>query len=254
MDSEYIQAIKDAGKALEGFLEAAQALRETFARANMQLPDFQKIFGNGTREVVTSVQIAPPERPTPPVGAEADWIAIDRDKAQASHILLAVLHDAGGFMRAKEVVAAVNAIAPEVRRVSIHNAANRLDGKSIERTREGWKLIGGAKSGIIANDLYWTPIEICTVHEKAAHRRDAILHILGQFTSGLQPLQLLEQLGNCSSWMKAPVNKDLLKEDINILKEAGLIRRRGNTTKLELAEPKAARIGGTEMGTAKVGT
>jgi hypothetical protein len=39
------------------------------------------------------------------------------------------------------------------------------------------------------------------------------------------------------AWVVAPINKDLLKDDIAILLAQGRIRRRGNTKKWELAPP-----------------
>jgi hypothetical protein len=74
------------------------------------------------------------------------------------------------------------------------------------------------------------------MYELAAHRRDAILHILQHFEMGLEVVQLVEQLTNCS-WVIAPVNKDLLKADVQVLESEGKIRRRGNTRKWEIAPP-----------------
>ena len=76
------------------------------------------------------------------------------------------------------------------------------------------------------------PREIFQKSEIAGHRRDAILHVLSNFDSGLQTRQLVEQLGRCS-WVHAPVNKDLIKTDLEMLAELGKVRRRGNSKKWE---------------------
>ncbi len=71
--------------------------------------------------------------------------------------------------------------------------------------------------------------------ELAARRREAVLHILKLFPSGLQNLQIVEQLETCA-WLKTPLNKDLMKADIEELKKAGRVKRVGNTNKWALAE------------------
>jgi hypothetical protein len=40
----------------------------------------------------------------------------------------------------------------------------------------------------------------------------------------LQTVQIVEELHNCS-WVQAPVNKDLLKADLEILRTKGKIKR-----------------------------
>jgi hypothetical protein len=68
----------------------------------------------------------------------------------------------------------------------------------------------------------------------AAHRREAILHILQTFRSGLQTVQIVERLREFA-WVKAPVNKDLLKGDMDVLVGEGKVRHSGNSKKWVLA-------------------
>lgn len=48
-------------------------------------------------------------------------------------------------------------------------------------------------------------------------------------------MQLFRALEGCS-WLKTPVNKDLIKLDLETLQEAGSVRRGGGTTGKYFAE------------------
>ncbi len=137
-------------------------------------------------------------------------------------------------MRAKDVVAAITRILPSVHRGSIANIGARLEGKVINRTDDGWTLIDTAKAGVLHAGMLWGPPEIFQKTELAAHRREAILHLLAAQPSGLQIVQIVEQLLGCP-WVHAPVNKDLLKADMEELRKDGKVRRVGNSKKWELA-------------------
>jgi hypothetical protein len=76
------------------------------------------------------------------------------------------------------------------------------------------------------------------IHDVAAHRRESILHILSGYTTGLQIVQIVDQLRKCS-WVHAPVNKDLLKADMEVLQEREKARRRGNSKKWEALKTEA---------------
>jgi hypothetical protein len=95
-------------------------------------------------------------------------------------------------------------------------------------------LLKVEKAGLVRDGRLWAPPGVFAKPEMAAHRREAILHVLKHFPTGLQTVQIVEQLRNCS-WLHAPVNKDLLKLDMESLLEAKKVRRRGNTKKWELA-------------------
>jgi hypothetical protein len=124
-------------------------------------------------------------------------------------------------------------MVPTVSSGSISNIGTRLNGKSIQRQDDGWVIVDPSKAGIIKDGFLWGPPSIFEKHELAAHRRDAILHLLKHYNAGLQAVQIVEQLHNCH-WIQAPINKDLLKADLEVLQQAGKIRRRGNSKKWEL--------------------
>lgn len=219
-----------------------ESCKKLFESAGEPLPaQLREFFGTVPRQngrpFVTQVSIIPPHRANRPTEAKDDWISIALDDAMATNLVLAVLREAKGPVRAGEVVQMVTAINPNVTHGAVNNIGTRLGGKLIERTDLGWSLIDRSKAGIISDAYLWGPVEIFEKQELAAHRREAIIHILQCFPSGLQTVQLVEQLKGCN-WMRAPVSKDLVKADMEILQKEAKARRVGNSKKWEVLEHK----------------
>jgi len=228
----------EAMRRMAAFLAEAREIQSLYERAHMTLPEpLRRLFGmNGVASQPTSSHIAPPEKPPMPPEAEADWIYIEQSEATPTSIVLAVLRAAKGPVRAKDVVERVTAIAPTVMSGTISNIGTRLNGKVIERTEEGWRLLTPDAGGVVYKGNFWGSPAVFDKFELAAHRRLAILHILRAFRTGLQTVQILGELQKCNSWVRAPINKDLLKEDMEVLQEKGKVRRRGNSKKWEVVE------------------
>ena len=236
MSYNQLNAEMEAVQKYAKLIEQAKECKTAYDNARMPLPaSLQHFFGmNGAKpEEKAPSFIPPPEKPKLPLGGKDDWIWISVDKAAATNVTLAILRGTDEPMRAKDLVASVMDILPDVHRGTIANLGNRLDGDIIERSKEGWKLIKPEKAGLISDGLFWGPSEIFTKQELAAHRRDAIMHILGYFDSGLQTSQIIEQLRKCP-WVQAPVNKELVQDDIEILQSEEKIRRRGASNKWEI--------------------
>ena len=135
-------------------------------------------------------------------------------------------------MKPKNVVSGVQALRPDISTGTIYNLGKRLDGISLKRSSEGWELISPETAPILQGDLVWGAAETFTTHELAAQRRDAILHILSIYRTGQQTSQLIEMLQSCA-WLKAPINKELVQDDVEILNKDGKIKRRGNTEEMD---------------------
>ena len=239
MTSELFTAELDAQRSLMDLYDQAEECRLLFERANIPLPEvLKRVLGmNGLGVKQTSQPIIPPpERPPMPPDATSDWIWVRAKEATPNTLVLALLRAAGGVLRSKDVTAKMQAILPDVSRGTISNVGTRLKGVSIELSDDGWKLIDLSKAGVLHKGYLWGHPDSFGKTEIAAQRRDAILHVLGMFDSGLQIVQIVENLRRCA-WVKAPINKDLVKDDIAILLTQGKIRRRGNTKKWELAPP-----------------
>jgi hypothetical protein len=231
-----------AARSLVDLFEQAKKCQQLYEQAHMALPEpLRRVLGlNGSdgRNVGPKAPAIPaPERRDAPKEATADWVRIDAKAASTTAITLAVLRSAKKPMRARDLNDRVLAILPNILRGSISNVGTRLEGTLIQRTDEGWSLIDPNKAGIVHNGFLWSPIEALGKQEIAAHRREAIVYILQLFNSGLQIVQIVEHLGNCE-WVHAPMNKDLVKIDVQILSEEGKVRRRGNTKKWEFVPPE----------------
>ena len=242
MNWDQIQAEEEAYKSMPALLEQARICQQLHERAGLALPDrIQRLLGtstNGTgkgHEVQRSTTIIPALNHPKPKEATGDWISIEAKDAQATTVALAALRGEAMPVRAKDVTAKVAAFLPNVTGGTLANAGTRLVEEGIiERTEDGWKLLKPTSAGLIHEGRLWGTPSIFPKQEIASHRREAILHILKHFPGGLQIVQIVEQLNTCS-WVHAPVNKDLLKADVQILFDGKKIRRVGNTRKWTLA-------------------
>jgi len=235
MTNDQIGAEEAAVQSLSELLAQARKCKLLHEQANMSLPEpLKRVLGmNGYgRTLDARPRIPPLERTTRPPEAQDNWISIPVKDATPTSVVLALLRVSHKPMRAKEVVDNVIRFLPNVRGGSVANIGSRLQDKLINRTPDGWAIIDSAKAGILHGGMIWGPPDIFEKTEVAAHRREAILHLLACQPSGLQITQLVEQLSGCS-WVHAPVSKDLLKADMDVLKQGDLVRRRGNSKKWE---------------------
>lgn len=232
-------AEQEAYKELAELYERVNKCRDLFEVANLPLPDvLKRIIGmNGSVADTAKSAIPAPEKPrSVPRQATDEWIWIPAGKTTPQTLVLAILRE-HGVMKPKDLAASVAAIITDVSAGGVYNMGPRLDGKTIRRTSEGWTLINPEEAPILKDDYVWAPAEAFQKTDLAGHRRDAILHILKHFTSGLQTTQIVEELLKCR-WMKAPANKDQVKLDMEWLsgENSGTakVKRRGNSKKWAL--------------------
>lgn len=232
--SRDFQAVSEAYQKFAQVLKELEVSKRLFESAGEPLPEqLKEFFGGGRsngRNPISRLNIPQPHRDKRPAEASDDWISIATQDVAATNLTLAVLRSANGPVRASDVADLVSSINPDVTRGAISNIGTRLNGTLISRTEDGWTLTDKSKAGIICDGYFWGPVDIFEVQEKAAHRREAILQILLNFVSGLQIVQLVEQLRGCS-WMKAPASKDLLKLDLEVLQRNHKVRRISNSKK-----------------------
>jgi len=242
MTSEIFNAEVEAQRSLMDLYDQAEECRLLFERANIPLPEVLKrvlgMNGPGAKQASQPI-IPPPEKPPMPAEATSDWIWIRAKEATPNTLVLALLRAAGGVIRSKDIVAKMQTVLPDVSRGTISNVGTRLKGTAVELTDDGWRLLDMTKAGILHKGHLWALPENLGKVELAAQRREAILHVLGMFDSGLQIVQIVENLRRCS-WVVAPINKDLVKDDIAILFEQNKIKKRGNSKKWELVRNQEA--------------
>ncbi len=203
----------------------------------MALPEALKraLGSTNGNKAVPRVHITPIERAERPDQADDTWLSIEISEATATGLVLAVLRAADEPVKAKDVVDLVTSLNSKIPKGSINNIGTRLDGKQIRRREEGWSIIHPNNAPLYHGGFLWGPRSVFDKQELAAHRREAILHILGCFPSGLQIVQMVEQLRGCH-WMQAPASKDLVKGDMEILEAYNKVRKISNSRKWERIE------------------
>jgi hypothetical protein len=226
MTADLFNAELEAQRSLLDLYEQATKCKTLFERANIALPEvLKRVLGmNGAGYKANVSHVSAPERPPMPPEAGQDWISIREKEAMPTGIVLAILRKAKGPVRAKDLNARVMEVLPHVLRGSISNIGTRLKGKAIRLTDEGWEVIAPESAGVLYKGFLWGPPAIFAKQELASHRRDSILHILAHFQTGLQTVQIVDELRKCQ-WVHAPINKDLVKEDMEILAEQDKVRR-----------------------------
>ena len=214
-------------------LEDIEACKKLFELAGEPLPEQLKEFFGSSRNqsrMVDAPAIAPPRRKGRPTEAKEEWLSVEIAEASATSLVLAVLRKTGKPVKAKEVVELVTNLNPMIVRGSINNIGTRLGGKLINRGDDGWSLINPDEAAIIYDGFLWGPKEIFEKTEIAAHRREAILTFLHAFSGGLQTVQIVDLLRR-THWVQAPINKDLVKGDMELLEAKGKVRRISNSRK-----------------------
>jgi hypothetical protein len=232
MEYDLLTAEQEAIRSLMDLFEQAKKCQQLHERARMTLPEpLKRMLGmstNGTKKAVVS--IPPPERPPLPIGAESDWVSIPVASAFPTSIALALLRDGEGPVPARDVVAGVLAIRPDVPRGSVNNIGTRLDGTVIARSKKGWELINPETAPILSDGMIWGAPAIFSKTELAVHRKEAVLHLIRTVRAGLQTSQIIEHLQNCP-WVHAPISKELVQDDVEYWFKEGKIKRSGNSKK-----------------------
>ncbi len=234
------QSEREAYAKLVRLLADAEECKRSFETAGMPIPEtLKRILGtsNGHGKVsVPLVTIIPPHRANRPPESEEGWISVPIEEASATSLVLTSLRDEDKPLLARRVVQFVLGINPKIPRGSVNNIGTRLSGTLIKRSDEGWSLIDRKKAPLMREGFLWGPKEVFDKTELAAHRREAILHILRAFPGGLQTVQIVEQLRGCN-WVHAPASKDLVKADMELLEAHDKVRKISNSRKWEVLTP-----------------
>jgi hypothetical protein len=236
-----ITAEFEASSSLTTLLQLARECKQKHESAGLPLPPpLQRLFGtqdgNGTIGKQPVITIPPISRLHVPDGVTEEWISIAASDATPTTVALGILRGAQEPMSARELGERVVAILPEVSPGSVYNLAARLAAeKVLDRADDGTlSLIDRNDAPILDAGFIWGVPAKLAKQDVAAHRREVILHILGMETSGLQIVQLVAKLDSCRHWMKAPANKDLVKDDIAFLSRSRKISTVGHSRKWRL--------------------
>ncbi len=241
MKFDQIQFEEAAYDSVREVLAAARKCQELHERAGLSLPHrIQRMLGlisesSGSTPSGMSSRVPKPERGNVPSGAEPDWISIPLTDGIVATLTLALLR-ANGPMKSKDVQDRIVDLKPETKPGSVANVGTRFKANAtIMSTPDGWQLLKPESAAIIHEGKLWGPAVVFTPPELATYRREAILHILKYFASGLQVVQIVQEINSCDWWTSGTVNKDMLKADLPILAELGKLIQVGQSRKWKLA-------------------
>lgn len=227
-----------AYQAFSRLLEQAESCADAFRNASIEVPNpLKRLLAEEVEEDSGSAQmslIPPIKREHTPTVADKDWISIPVKECTATTVTLAVLENAGTAMKSRDVKDAVCGLLPTATDAVIANIGTRLRDSLLCINDEGWSLVEMDSAPVLDGEFLWGPPSIFQKQEIAAHRREAIILVLERYPSGLQVVQIVDELRRLG-WVKAPINKDLVKDDVQKLADTGKIRRRGNSGKWEIA-------------------
>lgn len=224
-DLNDFQAEKRAYEAFTKLLADASTVRSYFEAANMALPGpLSRFLGIGQSTANASRKAVIPHPPTPPLPPEfkSDWVWVRISNMTAYTLTLAMLRQAKGPMKPKSVLVRVQGLLPDINPRSVYNLGPRLKGVTV--TNEGWSLDDPDTAPILSGDYAWGPASVFLHQELTIHRRSLILHLLRTAADGMMAMQIVRQLQD-SGLCRTTVNKDLVKGDIEVLKDEGEVRR-----------------------------
>jgi hypothetical protein len=243
MNDTKFEITRKAFKEFDRLLDQAAEVRKLFAAAGLSLPDPLATFvgeaslNGASHRAQPQLSVTPPTPPPRPAEYSDGWIWIGVGDLMATGCVLGILRLENKPLAPKDLYPKVAAIHPAIGYGTMANIGSRLSDSLIHRTNEGWALVDKSRAPVLFEKYAWGPIEIFSKHELAAHRRVLILHILSATKTGLQIVQLVEHLSN-PLLCHAPVNKDLVKEDLKVLQEENAVRRVGKTRKWVVSETR----------------
>jgi hypothetical protein len=226
-----------AYKKLAEVLVEIDEVRSLFEQARSPLPDIlmrlMRSSSNGTGSHATQ-ETGSQFKPPVPSDVDPDWVWIEAKQATAGTLALAIARDSEQPLTTREIYERVSQYM-DVALGTIANAGTRAaEVGTIDRDEDGrWIVVHKDKLATIRDGILWGPPAALQSQELATHRRNAIIHLLGENPSGLQQSQILTLLRKFGLPEGVPFNKSLVKADVEAM-EGRQIRRRGNSKKWEL--------------------
>lgn len=221
----------EATRSLLELLAKADETRSLYEKLRLPMPDpLRRLLGSNSNgahgsSMNGSFAMDSPVPPMPPE-ADSDWAWVKLVDCSPHTLAKAILRQSPEPLRSKELYERVAGYGLSVSLGTVSNAATRLQTYGVfTRDLEGrWHMAKPDEAGVIHEGYLWGPKETFAPQELAAHRRQAIIFILSKTAGGLQMAQITAQL-RAVDWLRAEVNKDLTKGDVEKLVGEGKIRR-----------------------------
>jgi len=221
----------EATKSLLELLQKADETRALYQKLRLPLPDpLKRLLGSGNNGsgLNSGTGTISTESPIPPMPPEADsdWAWVKTVDCSPHTLVKALLRQSPDPAKSKELYEKIAQLGLRVSLGTVSNAANRLQTYGIldRDSEDRWFLLKQEEAGVIHEGYLWGPKSTFNPPELAAHRREAILFILSKSAGGLQMAQITAQL-RAADWLRADVNKDLTKGDVEKLVGENKIHR-----------------------------
>lgn len=228
----------DAYSALQRVMEEAGKAKTLFERASLPIPPpLARLFDEGHKGSRSPAQPLVPrlDEPKKPEGARDDWIWIAVRDAMTGTLTMAFLREMDTPTRPKDLVLKIAEIRPDLVSGAVYNLGPRWKKSGvIKPSKGGWELTNPDTAPIICGDVVWGDPKVMQKQEVACHRRNIIVYLLELYKGGLQIQQVVELLLGVEQ-CKAPISKDLVKADLQVMQEAGKAKRVSNTRKWVLS-------------------
>lgn len=224
-------------------LDAARDLRARAARGRFVVPTTLRVLvGEDAQSERISVGI--PEMKAPPDAPKElkdGWIWVSVEGAQIRSVVRAILRSDGRPMSARKVVESLKKLrGGEVSDGTVANIGTALDSDGVISRQGGeWILtpLGMETSPLLHGKFVYGPPAIFLSGDIAWFRRAAIHHILRLFDRGLQAMQVVDHIERLD-WVPGPKGKDIVKMDLEALREEGAITRGGGQSKKWVVQDK----------------
>jgi hypothetical protein len=236
-----VRSQRAAAEAFSRLCDEAENVRVLYDAAGMAMPPAVAAFldipaDNGRSGRQPRISLPPPDPPPRPAEARSEWIWIPVKDVNAVRIVLGILRDSSTPLSLSAIADIVSKHQPDINPRSVLNIGPREDGKLLTRTDAGkWAIRERDKAPVLWEGFAWGPPEIFDKYELAAHRRIMILHLLQAMPSGLQTVQIMEHLRQLP-YCRAPVSKEHVQVDMEVLHQQAKVRRIGNTKKWTIVE------------------
>jgi hypothetical protein len=218
---------------LTALMEQAATCRSLFEAAGMALPDpLRRMLGDEVTAKPASsgaVVVPPPASPPRPPTWESDWIWLPIASLTPTTLVCALLRQAKGPLSPKQIMEELAKLGVDAVKGSVANIGTRLSTGAHPKITRGtgtWSLVDPSSAPVLHEGYVWGPVACFDKQELAAHRRIGVMHLLRVHDDGLQIMQITQMLRKCE-WMRAPLTKDLVKDDLPVLQGEGLTKRVG---------------------------
>ncbi len=228
--SDKLGKVLSAQQSITEIVALSQKSAELHEEANIPMPPvltaiLNVLLGREPEPKTTKADARRPSRkpilaPFPPM--KSGWVTVPVRGAMPQTLALVVLRN--GTMHVQDVMTRVRAFGAAFTDGSMHNVGTRLRGAGvIAMTEDGWKLLDVDAAPTVKDGRLHGPKSVFQMLEIATYRREVIIAYMEAY--GRLSRSVILSLLKSTDWLQAPVSVSLVKSDLLVLQDEGLIRR-----------------------------